>query len=397
MYRVESASRGVPRTVGYACSVRSLSGFAILLGLAGLAADAGAAEFSVGEGGSLRVVDGERTFQLGGRARMGAAFYDEDVTDLPSGLELDLVLLNLRAELGAGWLLNAGYDFVGKSLFDVSVTRSGFAFGDIQVGQFRPQVGLFDGGAWIIFNQRSMIEQALAIPRTVGLGLEGRKGPLSYSVAVNGDAADNDTPGDDPLKYSGRLIVRPLPGTRDVFHVGVNAIYQETPETRVNRFAADPIAILEDTPTLLEVQQTAADNRKVLGGEALWMHGPWSAQSEYMHARVDSPGEPEIDGYYVQGTYILGAERRYSEQSATVGRPLLHDPAAGAWEFGLRYDTVDFSSAGGGSSDNVGLVIIRYFSNPLRLGTSLTHSAIRGGLNGDEDILSLQIRLQWFL
>jgi phosphate-selective porin OprO/OprP len=369
----------------------------VLGGLLAWAATTGAAEVTIGDGGSLRVVDGQRTFQIGGRIRMGTVFYDEDVTDLPTGVEIDQALLSLRADLGNGWMVNLSYEFVGGVLFDNSVTYSGFSAGDIQVGQFRPQIGLFDGGAWILFNQRSMIEQALTIPRTVGVGFEGRQGPVSYSLAVNGDSVDANTPGDDPLRYSGRLVLRPLPGTWDVFHVGLNGIYQETPETRINRFRVEPVSTLEDAPTLLQAVQSDADAREVWGGEVLWMHGPWSAQTEYMHARVDAPGDPEIDGFYVQAAYILGAERRYSEQSATVGRPFLRDPAAGAWEFALRYDTIDMASAGGGSADNMGLAIVRYFSNPLRLGASVTHSSIDGGVNGNEDILSVHLRLQWFL
>lgn len=397
MYRVESVSRGRPRTVGCAGSVRSFCGVAILLAFAGFAGGAGAAEVTIGEGGSLRIEDGERAFQIGGRIRMGTIFYDEDVTDLPTGTEIDQVLLNLRATLGTDWMINLSYEFVGGALFDNSVTYSGFDIGEIQVGQFRPQIGLFDGGAWILFNQRSMVEQALTIQRTVGVGFEGTRGHVSYSLAVNGDAADSDTPGTDPLKYSGRFVVRPMPDAWDVFHVGVNAVYWELPDTRINRFRVEPIASLEDTPTLLQVQHSDADHRRILGGEALWMHGPWSAQGEYMRAKVDAPGDPEIDGFYVHGAYILGAERRYSRQSSTIGRPFLNDPAAGAWEFGLRYDTIDFTSAGGGSADNVALAIVRYFSNPLRLGGTVTHSSIENGLNGDEDIVSVHLRLQWFL
>jgi len=386
---VDGTEAGYPRGRAYL--------WAALIGLTGWTAAAGAAEVSIGDGGSLRVADGQRNFLIGGRLRLGTVFYEEDVTDLPTGLEMEQALLQIRTDFGNGWMVNFSYEFVGEALFDNSVTYSGFEVGNIQVGQFRPQIGLFDGGAWTIFNQRSMIEQALTIQRTLGVGLEGAKGPVSYSLAVNGDSIDDDTPGDDPLKYSGRLVVRPLPGTWDTFHVGVNGIYWETPESRINSFETNPIATLDDTPTLLSVEQVAADYRRILGGEVLWVHGPWSAQSEYMHARVDSPGEPEIDGYYVQGAYIVGAERRYSQESATIGRPFLRDPAAGAWEFALRYDTVDFSSASGGSSDNVAFAIVRYFSNPLRLGTSITRSSIKGGLNGDEDIVSVHLRLQWFL
>lgn len=362
-----------------------------------LPSGARAADVTFGDGGSVRVVEGTKAFQLGGRAVASAAFYDEDVTDLPTGLEMSLMLLNLRGDLGQGVTFNVGYDFVGKSFFDTSITKSGWAIGDVQVGQFRPQIGLFDGGAWIIFNQRSMIEQALTIPRTLGIGLEGRAGRVSYGLAVNGDQIDRDTPGQDPLKYSGRFVVRPAPAGWGVFHVGVNAIHHEVPDSKINRFAVDPVAALEDTPVLLSASQFPADYRTVLGGEALWQHGRFTVQSEYMRAAVNAPGDPSIDGYYVQGTYLVGAERRYAEQGATIGRPVLWNPAAGAWELALRYDTIDMSRAGGGSSDNIGIAIVRYISNPLRLAASITHSDITNGRNGNEDILSIHLRAQWFL
>jgi len=358
---------------------------------------ASAAEMSIGEGGSFRVTDGDRTFQIAGRAVVGTAFYDEDVTDLPTGFEMDLMILQFRAQFGEDLTVNVSYNFVEGALFDTSITRSNLPIGDLQIGQFRPQIGLFDGGAWIIFAQRSMVEQELTIPRTLGIGLEGQLGPFSYALNVNGDQIGDDTPGDDPLKYSTRFVARPFPASWGVAQLGVNLLYQEVGDTRINDFSVNPIPALDDTPTLLEVSHPDADYRDIVGGEALWMRGPLTFQSEYMKAKVDSPGRPTMDGYYVQGVYIRGAQRGFSERTGTLTRPILANPSAGAWEFGVRYDTVDFGRAGGGAADIYSLAIVRYFSNPLRVGATFSRSDITGGLNGDETIDSVQIRAQWFL
>lgn len=363
--------------------------------LAGMAASA--ADVSMGDGGSIRVVDGEKTFQLAGRAVVGAATYDHDVTPLEPGLEMDLVLLAARANFDNGWSVNVSYDFNGSAFFDTSITKSGLAIGAIQVGQFRPQVGLYDGGAWTIFAQRSMIEQAVAIPRTLGVGLEGGAGRVSYSFAVNGDQIGQETPGRDPRKYSTRLVARPAPPSWGIFQIGINGIHQETPESRLSKASVNPVPALDATPALLKVSQASADARNTVGGEVLWSKGPWTLQSEYLHAAIDAPGTPQFHGYYAQGTYALGTHRDFSTDSGTFGRPHLWNPAVGGWELALRFDAINLAAAGGGSADNASLAIIRYFSNPLRVGATIAHSSIRNGLNGDENVNSIQVKAQWFL
>lgn len=356
-----------------------------------------AADISVGDGGSIRVREGERSFQLAGRGVMGAAIYSRDVTPLESGLEMDLALLAARANLGNGWNINVSYDLRGSAFFDTSITKSGLAIGAIQVGQFRPQVGLYDGGAWTIFAQRSMIEQAVAIPRTLGVSVEGGAGRYSYAFAVNGDQIGEETPGRDPRKYSTRWVFRPAPASWGTFQVGLNGIYQQTPESRIHKVSVNPIPSREETPVLLKAAVADADARSVAGAEVLWARGPWTLQSEFMQASVSAPGSPHFHGYYGQAVYALGAHRDFSEESGTLGRPNLWNPAAGAWELAMRFDAIDLGEAGGGAAANWSLAIVRYFSNPLRVGATLARSSIRDGLNGDEVVKSIQLKAQWFL
>ena len=385
------------------CGVWRVPGVAPALVCAGLVTGslmvetAAAADISVGDGGSIRLMEGERSFQIAGRAVMGAAIYNRDVTPLESGGEMDLALLAARANLGNGWNINVSYDLNGSAFFDTSITKSGLAIGAIQVGQFRPQIGLFDGGAWTIFAQRSMIEQAVTIPRTLGVGIEGGAARYSYSFAVNGDQIGEETPGRDPRKYSTRWVVRPAPPSWGTFQIGLNGIYQETPESRIHKVSVNPIPARDVTPVLLRVSESDADARSVAGAEVLWAKGPWTLQSEYMHASVSAPAAPHFYGYYGQAVYAIGAHRDFTEESGTLGRPHLWNPAAGAWELAMRYDAIDLGAASGGAAANWSLAIVRYFSNPLRVGATLARSSIRDGLNGDEVVKSIQLKAQWFL
>ena len=63
----------------------------------------------------------------------------------------------------------------------------------------------------------------------------------------------------------------------------------------------------------------------------------------------------------------------------------------------MRYDAIDLGAASGGAAANWSLAIVRYFSNPLRVGATLARSSIRDGLNGDEVVKSIQLKAQWFL
>jgi phosphate-selective porin OprO/OprP len=357
-----------------------------------------AVEVAVGEGGSVEFRAGEQSLRLGGRVRIDAGFFDDETTDFPGGIRNNQTLLLLQGRRSDAWSLALGYEFIGEQFLNLFVERSGLPIGDLRIGQFRPQVGLFPGGTWITFNHRSTVEQALALPRLVGVGLNGAAGRLTYSASASGDQIDGDSEGDAPFRGAARLAMRIGRDPEAPMQVGLTLVERQTDATRKVSFSANLGIQLDGTPKLLRATQSATDHYRLAVLEGLWMDGPLSLQGEYMRAALDAPGSPVVDGFYAQVVYFLtGDTRHYAIDNATIGRPILKDAVRGAWEVGLRFERLDLQPVGGGRADNVAVAINHYFSNPLRLTTTLTHASIDDGVNGDERVFSCHLRLQWFL
>jgi phosphate-selective porin OprO/OprP len=94
------------------------------------------------------------------------------------------------------------------------------------------------------------------------------------------------------------------------------------------------------------------ENINLLGLEATFKSGPFSAQAEYVSDAVDlkGAGSPTFYGYYVMASYFLtGEERPYSTSKAVFDRPLpkknlgRDKGGIGAFEALARYSVVDLN------------------------------------------------------
>jgi phosphate-selective porin len=77
--------------------------------------------------------------------------------------------------------------------------------------------------------------------------------------------------------------------------------------------------------------------------EALYNHGSFSVLTEYVHAWVASPetGNPEFNGFYTTGSYVLTSENRPYDKKVGYARRIIPKSRWGALELVGRVGYVD--------------------------------------------------------
>jgi phosphate-selective porin OprO and OprP len=101
-------------------------------------------------------------------------------------------------------------------------------------------------------------------------------------------------------------------------------------------------------------------NVQTLGSELLWVHGPWSLQSESMVALIDRRDNPNgaLWGTYAQvGYFLTGEHRPYDRKAGAIDRIIPFENAfwvrtaqgpchgKGAWEIASRFSHVNLNDA----------------------------------------------------
>jgi phosphate-selective porin OprO/OprP len=153
-----------------------------------------------------------------------------------------------------------------------------------------------------------------------------------------------------------RMTGRPWYTTdgRRLLHLGLSYSHRfrdadlDDPDKRV-RFSTPPESRLTDD-RLVDTDRFFADGIDVINPEFAWVSGPFSLQSEYFHAFVDSQKTLQFFGGYLYASYILtGEHRRYNPlRSIFTGVRPDNDfhPIQGkwgAWEVGVRLSYLDLN------------------------------------------------------
>ncbi len=339
---------------------------------------------------------GGGSLEVGGWLRVDGATFDVGERDLMSGIELSQAMLQVRARATEQWSTFVGLELVNRRLNLAYVEYRGLPVGTVRLGQYRAPMGVFAGPLWAPFNQRSMMEQALIPGGALGLSAVGGSGRFSYMLALQGDPINQDSIGNEPVRISGRTVMRLGLNASAPVHIGVGYSRRSTDDTRKLAFSAAHSASLEEAPALTAARIQDAAHYEVLAAEALWMRGSFMAQAEFARANVAAADSSSLEGYSIQAAYFLtGDTRRYLPETATVSRPAPANARYGAWEIGFRFESLDLSEAGGSLARNTALAVNGYFGSPLRLSTAVTRTRIENGLSERMNITSWHLRLQW--
>ncbi|MDH3401099.1 MAG: OprO/OprP family phosphate-selective porin [Chromatiales bacterium] len=316
----------------------------------------------------------EMTANIGGRLHLDLAEYSSDVTELGSGSEIRRAYLNVDGQLVEGWDYKVQVDFADG---DVEVKDAYLKNNWLTIGQFKVPQALeaMTSDNYITFIERSQVVDAFAVDRRIGAGAGFSGDNWTGDVAVFGqNARVQDGGKDEGMGVSGRFTYLPWKTDNGFLHLGVWGSFEEPQNTveEVVRYRARPESHvtsvrLIDTSTIDNVNDIMK-----LGLEGAWVMDSIAVQGEYIQTDVnrkttdvlDPKVDVDFDGYYVQASYLTGGNSR-AYKGGAFGRTKASD----AWEFAIRYSTLDLAEQAGviggrGGEQTIITLGVNYYVSP---------------------------------
>ncbi len=358
--------------------------------LAVLAAPAAHAEIAIDV-----IADSEVSFE--GLVQADWNAFDNDVAnlngDIIDGTETDNELR--RAEIvlkgkGPGnfeWVL--GYDAKADKYLDANIKYKigGNANHFLQVGQYKQPNSMEELSSTKNndFISKAIVTNTFGVARRLGVAY--RYGDVNWGVTVSGFSRELTRNLAHGTGYGARANWAPINEKGSILHLGLSYVDYDTDFDTV-RLRARPQADLSAV-RLVDTGSTGilnADRLSTVGGEAMWVTGPFKLQGEYMQTNVDRYATPVAsqpgreftgDSYYVSGLWnVTGETWGYKDGVPTT--PLPDEPELGMWQVGLRYDRIDLDDG------------------TLRPGVTPTSAPIVDGvLGGEMDAITAGINWYW--
>jgi len=364
------------------------------------------------EGLRYASADGDEVVKFGGRIMNDWAWHSDDTGSFVDGTEFRRARLYAAGTLYGNVDFKAQYDFAGgdADFKDVWIGLKDIGPGNLKVGHFKEPFSIEEltSSKYISFMERSLPD-AFAPGRNTGAMVYDHvdDARMTWAVGVFRTANDtgNDTAGNDG-EYSVTARVTAAPIYRDdgrsVLHLGAAYSVRAADGNSVS-FAQRPEDHL--APKLVDTAGIAADGVDLLGVEAAWVRGPLSVQAELVQASVDATAgsDPDFQGYYVMGSWVLtGESRPYDPKSGTFGRlrpeSNYGDEGKGALELTARLSSIDLSDAGvaGGELDDVTLGCNWYLNPHTRVMLNYVLGNLDdGGAGNDSDALLMRFQIDF--
>lgn len=321
----------------------------------------------------LRFQSSDRAFELeiGGRINFDLAWFDAD-----SAVEDRIGEFEDHSEFRRARILFAGriydrveykaeYDFANGDVkfADVWLGLTGLpVVGSFRVGNQKEPLSLEwqTSGKHTTFMERAL-PNALVPDRHVGfsVGNSALDGRLFWDLGVFANSSNGK--GSTPENVSARVTGLPWISEdgNSLVLVGVSASRRD-PAGNTDRYRERPEAHSADH-RIVDTGDYGVDSETLLGLEAAFVSGPFSAQGEYLQLDndADAVGDPTFCGWYVYVSWFLTGERRPYKGGAfgrvvPERRFLDGNGGPGAIEAAIRYSTLDLTDAGvdGGEVDD---------------------------------------------
>ncbi|MCS7270628.1 MAG: OprO/OprP family phosphate-selective porin [Gemmataceae bacterium] len=320
---------------------------------------------------------------------------------LPDGVVFRRVRIGLQGTYGA-WDYRIIPEFAAAgrpSLFDVFVGWNDLpALGHVRVGHFAEPFGLEQTSSIRGINtlERSVLSEIYGRRRRVGIMFFDTWDEQRGTWALGIFRSDNDVFGDDIAQrqfrsaVTGRLTRLVWYDEEDnwleLLHLGVS-YSARAPKNRQVQFQARPEdrfgAASPNLPILIDTGPIPATFYQLLVGEALWIHGPFSMQGEYLLVPVSTRqyGAVYFFAWYVQASLVLtGEHRQYRRDTAVLDsviprRDFLRREngqwfvGPGAWELIVRFSQADLNDGGieGGRITGITLGVAWYLNPYMRI------------------------------
>lgn len=381
--------------------------------------------------------------QVGARAELDAAFYNDDKTDFSDGTEMRRVRLTVNGTVFKDWDYKVEADFAGAtqggSTNNVTVTDAFLRYNGLQplsftAGNFKVPFSLeaVSSGKYTTFMERGLPFAFLNL-RLLGGMVSTNGDNWTAAVGAFGDSVTTQNNDDEGKGVAGRVTWAPIARRDRVLHAGLGGQWRKPGQvatgTRLEtvRFRSRPESnIINDageessgitagtkrfgrsSGRLVDTGNIDGDvdHHTLFGGELAGVYGPLSLQAEYIRADVsrDIGRDLAFDGYYVYGSWFLtGESRNYKADKGVFDilypeKPFrLRGGGLGAWELGLRFSSIDLSDENidGGEEQNVTAGLNWYPNAFVRLMANYVHVLdIEGGAHAGEVLDAFQVRAQ---
>jgi phosphate-selective porin OprO and OprP len=307
---------------------------------------------------------------------------------------------------------------------------------NIIVGHFFEPFSLerYTPNRFITFNERAEVD-VFAPARNTGLMFFSHTNNERVTWAYGLFRSNSNSYGDsinDSSDWAGTSHVTWLPwfdeetDGRYLLHVGASysvrllgdkeARFRNRPYNQLQAFQD------QDFPAFADTGAIAADEMRLLGLEMAWVHGPFSAQAEYVHCtlnRLDG-ADPDFWAAYVYVSYFLTGENRSYSPASILGRfregifqritpntnafagnsggiDIMTGP--GAWEIAARVSHIDLNSAGieGNSSTNLTVGVNWYLNANTRIQWNWVRPFVYNREFGHStaDLVSMRFGYEW--
>jgi phosphate-selective porin OprO and OprP len=181
--------------------------------------------------------------------------------------------------------------------------------------------------------------------RNIGIRYQDNylKDRMSFNVGVYNDwFQSNRSFEESGTQVSARLTGLPINSKdgREFLHFGVGFRHLGADKGEL-RYKGRPESNVIDN--YVDTGAFPAKYARQLGLEALYNTGPFSVLTEYVHAWVNSSarGNPEFNGFYVVGSYVLTGETRPYDKRVGYARRIIPKSRWGAVELVGRFGYVD--------------------------------------------------------
>lgn len=298
------------------------------------------------------------------------------------------------------WVL--GYDAKADKLLDVNARYK--LGGDkrhfIQLGQFKQPNSLeeLSSTRHNDFISKATITNSFATGRRLGAAWSYGSGPFAITASVFGSELTRNKGAGDGVGLRGTFVPINQDGT--ILHFGLSYVNRDVDGDAIT-LAAKPNADLTKTSLVSTGTLTNADRMATIGLESFWARGPIKLQGEFMQVDVDRYGTGADDfrgsGGYLSALWnVTGEGWKYKDGVPGTAAP--SDPAAGMWQLGLRYDTIDLDDGviAGGRMDAITAGINYYWRANLKVALNqVMIGARRAGVDDDPRVTEARLQFHW--
>jgi len=337
----------------------------------------------------IKSKDGNFSFKAGGRIHADYAHYNDDISKMGNGAALRRARVYFKGKVSNNWRYKTEIDFAENGKVGprgVWLGYKGWKPISLKLGNFQEPFSLeeMSGSNTITFMERSLAN-TFAPSYRLGLGASGHGDFWGLSTGIFADTLSSS----NGWAVASRASLAPLLFENKLVHLGVSSEYRQTGARNRIRLRARPESGVTKSYLVNTNYINNVDHTWLIGTELAAAYGPISLQGEYIHNKVFRTVGTNLDFYgaYVQGSWILTGESRPYNAKQGVFTQLTPLHSYGAWEFALRYSTLnlDNNDITGGKEDNFTLGLNWYANYNIRFMLNYVFVNAHPNSNGFEE------------